>query len=520
MLPVTYLLFRWIAAVVLVLVALHMPAPGASLRIPVESEAHLSAAVWRRRMCVLLVITLGILSAFLAVRQMSHSLWFDEIQTADIVRAPTLTGLVEKALHKRPYPPLYFLFDRISWKLRGDELGVRFPSAVFGALATLAVYLLGVSFFRARTALAAALLFCLTVGMFRYFVDANPYTLLALTSTVSVWTLWRALHSDRAEDWIMYIAAAAGGLACHSLFVFHIGSHLLAGLTWKRSLRWSLQPRFYKAIALVFLLWFSWVVFYRLNGGLQRPIVLRRLFDGHMSYVFAATYAGFLSRGGPIVLFTWPVLQAAGMVTLFLRDKRLFAFLTSVIVVPLIGISLFTHATLDFVAYRYGSGIFPLTCLLAACVLEASRRSLAKVVLCGVLSVNLAAEASVIAAAPVGFFDFQDWKGVSAFLTQNATPGDTLLLAPGWTREALDYYDHSRLARENMGDDAALAPALLKYCGVHSSGRKWFIVSLKALESAQSGVGLAKRLEESGRVSVSPPRRFTGIWVYPLSCQP
>lgn len=473
---------------------------------------------------MLLVLVVAIVAAFLAVRQMSHSLWFDETQTANIAQASTLTRLAGKAIHERPYPPLYFLFDRVSWKLRSDEVGLRFPSAVFGALATIALYFLGANLFTARTAASAALLFCLMPGMFRYFIDANPYTLLALTSTLSALTLWRALGSDRAKDWALYIVSAAGGLACHSLFVFHIGSHLLAGVAWKRSPRWSIQPRLYKAMALVFLLWFSWVVIFLLNGGQRFPIVFQRLADGNLSWVLLVTYAGFLTLCPPAAFFTWPVLQATGAVTLLLGDKRLLAFLVSLIALPLIGISLFTHATLDFTEYRYGSGIFPIACLVAAAALEAPFGRLGKLVLAAIMVMNLAAGTSVVAGAPVGFFEYEDWRGVAAFLAQNSAPGDTLLLSPGWSRGALDYYDHSLLARENMGEQDAVVPEVLAYCAAHSDGRKWLIVRFrrataqwKADQVAQAGV-ITSRIEESGRVSLGPPRLFTGISVYPLSC--
>lgn len=470
-----------------------------------------------RRLWTLLVLAVAITVAFLAVRHMSHSLWLDETQTANIAQAPTLAQLVKKAIRERPYPPLYFLFDRVSWKLRGDEIGLRFPSAVFGALATIAVYFFGISFLRARTAAAAALLFCLMPGMFRYFSDANAYTLFALTSILSAWTLWRALSSDRAEDWLLYVAAAAAGLACHSLFVFHMGSHLLAGLAWRRSLRWSSQPRFYTAIALVFSLWFSWLVFYRVHQGLVFPIELRRLADGHLNSVFLATYAGFLKFSPGGTSLAWLVLQVAGAITLFLRDRRLFAFLFLLIAAPLICVSLFTHATLDYTEYRYGSGIFPLTCLVSASVLEFPFGRLPKLALAVALIVTLAACASVVVGAPAGLFDDQDWIGVAAFLARNGSLGDTLLLDHSSNREALDYYDHSRLTRQDMDSRGVRLPGILEYCASHAEGRTWLIVSW---DSEQAGDGIRRGLEQSGRGSLGPPHRFTGVSVYPLSCQP
>ncbi|HTS50933.1 MAG TPA: glycosyltransferase family 39 protein [Bryobacteraceae bacterium] len=476
------------------------------------------------RFWMALVLVAATACVLLAVRLMSHSLWFDEVQTANIAQAPRLKDLVLRAIHERPYPPLYFLADRASWKLRGDEVGTRLPSALFGALATLAVYLLGTSFFRARTAAAAALMFALMPGMFRYFVDANAYTLFALTSTLSAWALWRAFETNRDQDWGLYVAAAACGLGCHLLFIFHIGSHFLAGLAYKRSLRWSAQPRFYKSMTLLLLLWIAWVLFYIRYGGLHFPISLRHLLDRHFVYVFLLTYFGFLDRSRALSFFLWPLLQIGGAVTLYLRDKRLFTYLLLLIVVPLIGISLFVGATLEFLTYRYGSGIFPLTCLLGASVLEAP---LARLRWAPVLAVimTVAAGLYVIAGAPIGFFDYQDWKGAATFLGQNGRPGDTLIIDPGWSREALDYYDHSLLPRASVSNGYADVPSILNYCGAHPDGRKWLIAAFEKPRPAppglaQTGVALPDQLKQSGRVSLGPPRKLTGITIYPLACQP
>ncbi len=168
---------------------------------------------------------------------------------------------------------------------------------------------------------------------------------------------------------------------------------------------------------------------------------------------------------------------------------------------------------------------------MGASVLEASFGKVAKIALAAVLMITVAAGTSVVAGAPVGFFDFQDWSGVAAFLSRNAAPGDSLLLDPGWTREALDYYEHGPMHRANMDHGDAVAPKVLEYCAGHPDGRKWLIVAVRGIQyhtaaqwrtaqTAQTGVALMNKLEESGRVSVGPPRVFIGISVYPLSCRP
>ena len=120
-----------------------------------------------------------------ATRHMTHSVWYDESQTAAVAQKGTLAEVTVQAMHQRPYPPLFFYAVHESLRFRNDETGLRMPAALFGALAIVAVFWLGKTLVDSVTGALAAFLFAFTPGMFRFMVDGNAYTLLALLSALS-----------------------------------------------------------------------------------------------------------------------------------------------------------------------------------------------------------------------------------------------------------------------------------------------------------------------------------------------
>jgi 4-amino-4-deoxy-L-arabinose transferase-like glycosyltransferase len=184
-------------------------------------------------LCVLLALIAATLGLIFAVSHMTHSVWYDESLTNIIARQPSFSGLVKSAMDLKAYPPAFFVVVR--WVHSFDEGpgGMRLPSAVFGFLATFAVFALGrIAGGPAAGALASAF-FVLTPGALRYFSDGNAYTLLMLASAVSTVCLYRALQTDRRLHWMLYGASATLGLATHTIFVFHLSGQILAAL-WYR----------------------------------------------------------------------------------------------------------------------------------------------------------------------------------------------------------------------------------------------------------------------------------------------
>lgn len=315
---------------------------------------------------------------------------------------------------ERPYPPLFFLAVHESLRFRDDEAGLRMPSALFGALAIFALFLLGREVADEFTGAIAAFLFALTPGAFRYFVDGNPYTLLVLASALSTLYLFRAARSNSFVDWLLYALFALLGLGTHSLFIFHFGAQLVAGLYLRSSAPATPSARYRRLLAAMsvpFLVAVLWSFVCIREGGDARPVVLSRLARADVPVTLAGMYLGPMALGGLIPLVLWCPLQLLGAVALFKRHRDRVWALAILLGLPLLGITLFIRSTLDYVAYRYVLGVFPLACIVAAVSWKAVplRPVLAKTCF-GVAALAYCATGAVfIARAGPDAFGFQDW---------------------------------------------------------------------------------------------------------------
>jgi uncharacterized membrane protein len=399
---------------------------------------------WANTACVAAVIVLAIGSLPVALSHMSHSVWHDEAQTHLIARQDTLAGVASMAMTERPYPPLFFFAVHYSLLARDDEVGLRLPAALFGSLAILAVFLLGSALADRPTGAVAAYLFALTPGAFRYFVDSNAYALLMLTSALSTLCLWRAAQSDSVRDWALYAASALAGLSTHSLFVFHLAGQAAAGV-YLRSRIQHAPRRHYRRLAcvlsLLFVILALWAWFYMKSGGEQREVTTGRVLEPSTLLAIAGMYAGAQSFGSLAQLFLWGALQALGVVALWRTRRSLLPALVILVVVPLAAIPVFAKLTLPFVAYRYGLGIFPLACVVAACSWKALPER--QWVRPGVVLVILAywvGGATFIVSARENTFGYQDWRAAARHLSARWSPGDSILVPGSYGLLPFSYY--------------------------------------------------------------------------------
>ncbi len=338
------------------------------------------------------------------------------------------------------------------------------PLAAFGALAVVAVFLLGRALSGSRTGALAAILFVLTPGVLRYFVDGNAYTLLILTSTLSTLFLLKATHSDRASDWLCYFVLVLLGLGTHTMFIFYFAAQMVAGLYLRISARpadskpWRL---FAATMSVLFIVEFLWVIFFLFHGGDRRPLHLARLPEMSTLVAMAGMFPGPLSAGPFAQLVLWTLLAMLGGVLLFTRSRRTFWFLLIYVGICVAGITLFLKMTLPYVAYKHGLGMFPLACIVAAhsSKLVNFRRS-------GSRSPGLSIAGVLVCAAVAGYgvsgavfmtgndrgFEYQDWRGAARYLSNSAGPDDAIVLSGRYDLDPLSYYYHGPATVLEAGD--------------------------------------------------------------------
>ena len=197
-----------------------------ALREPVR---RLFSSTWL--LCLLVgVIALG----FNLYRLGTPGIWFDEAFSVELARQP-LPLLWHIIWGPEPNMELYYLFLHF-WLgftsflgLHATEFVVRFPSAIFAALSSVVVFLLGRRFLGTTAGMVGAGLYILNSLQLTYAQQTRAYSLQLLLICIAWFALFTLLaqSSHHKRWWICYIAVTMLAIYAH-LFTMVI---LLAQLT-------------------------------------------------------------------------------------------------------------------------------------------------------------------------------------------------------------------------------------------------------------------------------------------------
>lgn len=164
----------------------------------------------------------------------SKSIMFDEATSVVYARLSS-AAFLDVILDRDPNQSLYYILLRLWLRMFGEsEAAVRVPSALFGALAVGALYLLGRHLFGRAAGLTAGLLLALDAFMVQYAQIARAYSLLVLLTTLSSLFLVRELERPSRGNRIAYVATIALAVYTHYFAVFLLTVHLLAVVASRR----------------------------------------------------------------------------------------------------------------------------------------------------------------------------------------------------------------------------------------------------------------------------------------------
>ena len=227
-----------------------------------ERVQRLFSSTWL--LCILVgVIALG----FDLYRLGTPSIWFDEAFSVELARQP-LPLLWHIIWGPEPNMELYYLFLHF-WLgftsflgLHPTEFVVRFPSAIFAALSSVMVFLLGRRFLGTTVGLVGAGLYILNSLQLTYAQQTRAYSLQLLLICIAWYALFTLLSqsSHHKRWWICYVAVTTLAIYSHLFTLAILLAQLTAfvGLliipsTWRASTRKQL-PAFIVSLMIIGLL--------------------------------------------------------------------------------------------------------------------------------------------------------------------------------------------------------------------------------------------------------------------------
>ena len=311
---------------------------------------------------LLLVILFGFAIRFVAID--FQSLWRDEIDAGgfgspemrmrEVLAAGDFQMLAQSLTQGGFNGPLYFIALQQWTRVAGDTaFALRFPSALFGALAIPLIYVLArrllrgthIESFSRRAALIAAWLAAISPYFVWYSQEAKMYTEVTALAIAAIYTLRRAV--DAAESrrawpwWALAVAATTLAMYSHILAALLIGVEIALFLLW-----WPQSKRHWlgglialAALTLPYLPLIGWQLTYALTPGSQGfafyrfdqilQVMLAAFANGVLPFDYSLSTIGVEWDAGPIMpalrptmwgLWLLSLLAIVGAVTW--RDKR------------------------------------------------------------------------------------------------------------------------------------------------------------------------------------------------------
>lgn len=205
--------------------------------------------------CILCLCIGGIALGFNLYRLGTPSMWFDEVLSVDRARQ-SLPVLMQIIFATQPNMALYYIFLHFWLSLTSllglnpTEIVVRFPSAVFAALSSIAIFLLGKRFLGFMAGLVAAGLYLLNDLQLVYAQQTRSYALQLLLICIAWYALLAALtvKTHQKRWWLCYGIVTVLAIYTHlfSLLILAAQVAAFAGLLllpgeWRMKVRQQLR---------------------------------------------------------------------------------------------------------------------------------------------------------------------------------------------------------------------------------------------------------------------------------------
>ncbi len=372
----------------------------------------------------------------------TKALWFDEAFNAQRIKQSW--GDLFNVIGSTEMSQGVYVVGLKTWVTLtpNSEIWLRIPSVVFAALAAALLVPLGARLFDRRVGIIAGVLLATNALVVRHAQEARTYALVTLAVVVATILFVRAIDDPRRRTWLLYAVGAAAAVYCHFFAAFVIVAHLVSVpfATRRPPLRRVLETATLFLALIAPALYFTATANRSQLGWIEDPsadVVVRvlEIASGNNLPFGAAALLGlaFLAyrTGAGGRPDRWRLVLIGGWCSLPIA----LAFAVSEVQPILVP--------------RYTIVIVPALALAAAYPISLA-----------VEKITVVAVAALIAVIAVSGYRLvawyervpEDWRGAADYIQRERQPGDAVVVAPLWSRDALAFYDGGRDIEEAARD--------------------------------------------------------------------
>ncbi|MBN1357709.1 glycosyltransferase family 39 protein [Candidatus Bathyarchaeota archaeon] len=220
----------------------------------------MQALSWIEKNKLILILLICVLGFFLRFNNLGgESYWFDETMSLYFSQQD-LGAIINPPSYEAHIPPLYYLMLHFWIGLFGtSEFAVRSLSAIFGVLSIFALYKLGKTLFNVKIAVYSSFILAISIFQIYFSQEARMYSLLMLTTLLSIFFFVKSLNENRKRYWVSYIIASILMLYTHAYGIFIIILQFFCLLIYYRHEKGVFKKGF-TALSLITAGFFPWLI--------------------------------------------------------------------------------------------------------------------------------------------------------------------------------------------------------------------------------------------------------------------
>ncbi len=220
-----------------------------------------SRVAQKERLYLFLILLIGV--SLRIYNLGSNALWFDEIcsifASEAFMHSISTRGLFPALSFNFVLSPAFCLVVKL-WRSLGDtEFILRLLPVIFGTFSIIVIYKLGKRLFNTKVGLFSA--FILSISPFHVYhsQELRMYSLIGLSSLLSVYYLIKALQERKSSYWAAYIIFNIISLYAHHMTIFILFSEVFFFLIYHKRYR-DLTKKWLISHALILIFLIPWIL--------------------------------------------------------------------------------------------------------------------------------------------------------------------------------------------------------------------------------------------------------------------
>lgn len=437
---------------------------------------------------VQLLLCLTTLGFFLRFYHLGfNSLWLDEASTYTFA-SMSLTGIWQATSGGEFNPPLFYWMEHLMLSLGNNEAILRFIPALLGGLTIPLVYFAGKEFVDRNVGIIAAAACAFSPFLIYYSQEARAYSVMLFFIAFALVFFLQALKTDSIQDWVIFGALSGLAFWSHFYALVIIGALALYALIVK-------LPSLRKDIGSIKPMIMAGAVF--VVVCLPLILVTIQLFAKRTASAPTFGIQGIgivvetfrqISGFSDLALILFLMLFIFGICQAFLIDRNKGLFLVLLTVLTFV-ISYFLSFRIPMEP-RYLIILVPIFFLGVAL----SYKPVWNVfrhpgVVYGLMVIVVLIGAPVLVNMYSGYTK-EDWRGFSGQVQQATSPGDFVVVIPGYVTQPFNYY-YSNASDQTMEYGVYTGAELESISARKANNKIYYVITGDIMSANPNGDAIA-----------------------------